>query len=961
MAKDRSKNAKTSVGIFSIVAICSLWSYPRSYADSIINFDELSSLEDVDGAYSSFGVHFVPNDFTVLKQGVSLNPVVTFVPSSPNVVRVEPTDGAIISFDALQSIVSLKYGTIAGGVTITVSGPNYTQSFPDTTNSFPNISKTFTFKSTPALINTISFSNQPAHGTIIDNLLFSTPVFPSGPIFTNNSGSPCINPGSGSCTSGTPVTGPANISVGNLVIGTGGTGSPIGTLTVGPATLTATSITVGGSSSGDATVQPGGAINTGSLSVGDIHPGSLSITHGTVAVTGTTDVGNFARGDLAVSGGGSITSASINIGGASTGEGTVSITGAGSSLTNTGSDLVVGLITTGLVVGNAGIGSLSVTSGGRLTTTGLVVGNETGSTGTVVVDGTSSTFTSTGNITLGNNGSALLSVQNGGSVTIGSGSTILVGSGSGSTGTLTVASGAAVSTPAMDIGVLTGAQGLATINGKGSTLKVAQSLIVGDSGTGSLSVTNGGTVDASTAGSTTVALSPGSKGSISVDGIGSTLLTGNILALGQNSGTSPLLNITNGGTVWVGAVGTPLASGGGFAISNGQAIFDIRSGHSTGIAGTPDISTTGALQLGGTIQIITDGTSFTGDTFIPLVDSSSVNLLGANNQVSIGSRSVDPITGDYVYPITNLQGGANANILIPQSANLAPTLAQQSIGGNTVDVFGLINACTADVINGRQPPSLSNKGMFSGYTAIEDHFTPNVGLKQAAIDCGVASFGWVNIISAPDPSGIYECTDVTCANPVQLVNVINLHDPSSIYGYDYCNPNSSEYADRMKSGEQVFDCTNFFPYYPRRQEDDKSLIFSDSPQYPCLGPFAIFLTRCNNTQEFGRVLFTTTLVGIFSDDTQANPHYVELSDSFTWEDTFNGITGGITIPANEFLVDPDSGTGGITILSVNGVPVDASQVPEPSTFLLLLSGLCFVWLYNRQDPVCGVRNGKLRF
>jgi hypothetical protein len=120
-------------------------------------------------------------------------------------------------------------------------------------------------------------------------------------ITTNQYASPCINPSNG-CNSNAMVAGPGNISVGDLTIGTGG---GLGTLTVGPATLNASSVTLGGTNAGDATVQSGGSIQTGGVTVGTTgSPGTLSVeSGGSVKATNSIAVGidgsvNVASGGL---------------------------------------------------------------------------------------------------------------------------------------------------------------------------------------------------------------------------------------------------------------------------------------------------------------------------------------------------------------------------------------------------------------------------------------------------------------------------------------------------------------------------------------------------------------------------------------------------------------------------------------------------------------------------------------
>jgi hypothetical protein len=124
-------------------------------------------------------------------------------------------------------------------------------------------------------------------GTPLDFLNVTVTGAPA--ITTNQYASPCINPSS-SCVGGSTITQTGSVSAGNLLVGTGG---GTGTLTVGPATLTASSVTLGSTSEGDATVQSGGTLSAASLTVGSTAVGTLTLNDGgTVGVNGNTIVGD---------------------------------------------------------------------------------------------------------------------------------------------------------------------------------------------------------------------------------------------------------------------------------------------------------------------------------------------------------------------------------------------------------------------------------------------------------------------------------------------------------------------------------------------------------------------------------------------------------------------------------------------------------------------------------------------
>jgi len=120
-----------------------------------------------------------------------------------------------------------------------------------------------------------------------------------------------------------------------------------------------------------------------------------------------------------------------------------------------------------LTVGNTGIGALTVSDGGVVSNTFGIIGFGLGSTGTAMVTGMSTAWT---------NGSSLM---------VG-----VVG-----TGTLTVSDGGVVSNTFGYIGVNAGSTGNATVTGANSTWANSNILaVVGSSGTGTLTVSDGGRV-----------------------------------------------------------------------------------------------------------------------------------------------------------------------------------------------------------------------------------------------------------------------------------------------------------------------------------------------------------------------------------------------------------------------------------------------------------------------------------
>jgi len=142
--------------------------------------------------------------------------------------------------------------------------------------------------------------------------------------------------------------------------------------------------------------------------------------------------------------------------------------------------------------------------------------------------------------------SGTVAIDGGGELRIGS----ILDVGLNGTGILNITNGGAVSAPYHCwIAEGAGSNGTVTVDGPGSTLTVNNELKVGFFGTGTLSITNGGTVSGGRRGPNAAALVgdyPGSHGTVTVDGTGSRWISGFVQVGRAGPGT---LSITNGGTV----------------------------------------------------------------------------------------------------------------------------------------------------------------------------------------------------------------------------------------------------------------------------------------------------------------------------------------------------------------------------------------------------------------------------
>ncbi len=226
-----------------------------------------------------------------------------------------------------------------------------------------------------------------------------------------------------------------------------------------------------------------------------------------------------------------------------------------------------------VVIGNSGMGNLTIDNGGVANFTGfdssntsLILGNTHSGNGTLTVNGTASTLNVGNNLTdgpsspglviIGNNGTGTLLVTNGGTVNHygydGNETSLILGMGNCAVGTLSV--------DGMD----------STYNLL--TTDTSWSAVVGYNGTGNISITNGGTLysegwdDSSVA--IYVALNAGSTGTITIDGASGcsasqlTLLEGALILGVNGNGT---LNVSNGGIASITA-----NENGNFALTLGQ-------------------------------------------------------------------------------------------------------------------------------------------------------------------------------------------------------------------------------------------------------------------------------------------------------------------------------------------------------------------------------------------------------
>ncbi|MEX2306365.1 MAG: hypothetical protein WD738_02160 [Pirellulales bacterium] len=361
--------------------------------------------------------------------------------------------------------------------------------------------------------------------------------------------------------------------------------------------------------------------------------------------------------------------------------GTVYVQGAGSTL-NAGEHLHLGWF---------GNGEIIVWAGGAFSATSALLGQEVGSSGTATVHSGGSWTTladmqvgaaGDGSITVSDAGTTLsngmtniaLTAASTGVATIERGATASLGDtivGVLGDGSLTIQSGASVSSGFMNIlGDAAGATGTVTVTGAGSSWTQAPGLLtIGLEGTGTMNITAGATV--STMGpEATIAMFPGSTGSVTVAGAGSSWsMMGNLgvggaaflggpaggtgsLTVGAGATVSvPGLGVMGGTTLW--PAGTITLTGGTLTtpriIDNGGTLVftagtltltdsDITIGSDGLLGASPTLGPAMTLDVSGTTSIesgaslsVGGGTFSTGDLVADgafIFDSGTVNITG---------------------------------------------------------------------------------------------------------------------------------------------------------------------------------------------------------------------------------------------------------------------------------------------------------------------------------------------
>jgi outer membrane autotransporter protein len=360
----------------------------------------------------------------------------------------------------------------------------------------------------------------------------------------------------------------------------------------------------------------------------------------------------------------------------------VFINNGGTAEVSTGGNVSQAL-TLGSAFGNTG--TLSIFGGGQLTSGAASnLGLAAGATGTAIIDGAGSFWRINNALTVGSTGNGTINITNGGLLHTATGAVVTLGSASGSLGGVTVDG----------IG--------STFLGNSPTNNTV--LRIGGIGTGTLTVSNGGTV--SNFGSISLAVFAGGTGNMTIAGAGSSVSTGSVTIGSAGQGTLSILNggVLNGGAAVVGSATISGLAPSTATIDGGGSKWAANGGLSVGTASNGNVF----VRNGGVLE--SAGGAIGGSTGVGLVelDNGTWDAMNATGQAVItvgggGTGTLRLLNGSTAQTSNRLIVGSGANsngtMVIDNSGF---TLLPQSAGvqANTTEIGRDIGTGSLTVRNG---------------------------------------------------------------------------------------------------------------------------------------------------------------------------------------------------------------------------------------------------------------------
>ncbi|MBX3416979.1 MAG: PEP-CTERM sorting domain-containing protein [Pirellulaceae bacterium] len=472
--------------------------------------------------------------------------------------------------------------------------------------------------------------------------------------------------------------------------------------------------------------------------------GTINLTSGAIGtVQGTTYVGIIPgdpQANLNVLSGSQLNTSTSYLGWNSGSSGRVTVDGAG-SVWNNSSDLYVG---------RSGSGTLNLLGGGVATSSNGYLGLNSGSSGTATVEGTNSRWSISNNLHVGwdsPTASGTLNVNSSGRVhvgdsTTGTGMGIYVGHATSSTtaGNVRVGANSTVTNGGfVTVGQSNGTFGSATVSGANAVWNNSGAALIGEIGTGTLTVSNGGVFSNSDA---SVGTFSSGNGTATVSGAGSQWNSSGLLTIGS-SGTGTLnvqsagvVTSTNGfvgrnsgstGTATITGAGSQWNNSGSLTVGNsGTGTLNVQSagvvtstngfvGFNAGSTGTATI--TGAnsrWSVGNNLHVGWDITS-----------ASGILNVNSNGRVHVGNSTSGSGMGIYIGHTTNTSTSGNLRV----GANSTVTNGGWATVGQGNGTFGSATVSGANAVwnnsgnvwigeLGTGTLTVSSGGVFSNFNGI---------------------------------------------------------------------------------------------------------------------------------------------------------------------------------------------------------------------------------------------------
>ena len=452
---------------------------------------------------------------------------------------------------------------------------------------------------------------------------------------------------------------------GQLRVNTTGDNVSVGVVSTGFLTLNANSrvgsglsrpdLFIGTSSNGTVTLNDNSRIDaqlirlggsesaSGTLTLND--PASIAVGHA------ENTIGNFGQGTLRIFNGATYHAAggSFLVGASDTASGSVTVSGSGSLLD----------IDTAASIGSSGVGSISVSSGGRVTNAGIVrLGVMDGASGSVSLNGPASRWDIGQALSVGEHGMGAISLANGAKVE---------------------------HTGDVDLALNSDSEGRLTIDGLGSRWVSTGELAVGFSGSAELTVEDGGELHA---GDVRLGVGTGSGGTAILTGPRSALLSNTGLQIaGLGSGS---LTVSDGAEVSVGtnlSVNDPAGFPNGILTLDGGSIFVGGDFTRSGVFNFTD----GHLRVGGVFEpnpssnpLFIDGQT-QGD--LPTLELVGTNAVQNVSSIVVGDHHRGQLILDESRTLDGLEAislgrepGAEGILLIESGASVT-NLSTLAVGG----------------------------------------------------------------------------------------------------------------------------------------------------------------------------------------------------------------------------------------------------------------------------------------